>query len=105
VSQYYFQQALNNVIKGPWKEIAEGYGKLVLGYLGKPPLEPDPEVVRLAERQLGIPVAMESALERNDRNPAKSVAAIGKLLEENNIPVTEETFLLSRPVRIRGSCT
>jgi len=102
VSQYYFQQALNNVIKGPWKEIAEGYGKLVLGYLGKPPLEPDPEVVRLAERQLGTPVAVESALERNDRNPAKSVAAIGKLLEENNIPVTEENVFIVATCQDKG---
>ena len=27
VSQFYFQQAFNNVMFGPWKKIAEGYGK------------------------------------------------------------------------------
>ena len=32
VSQFYFQQAYNNVVLGPWKRIAEGYGKMVLGY-------------------------------------------------------------------------
>ena len=31
VSQFYFQQAFNNVMFGPWKKIAEGYGKMVLG--------------------------------------------------------------------------
>ena len=35
VSQFYFQQAFNNVFFGPWKRIAEGYGKMVLGYFGK----------------------------------------------------------------------
>ena len=35
VSQFYFQQALNNVMQGPWKAIAPGYGKMVLGYFGK----------------------------------------------------------------------
>jgi len=27
VSQFYFQQAFNNTMAGPWKKIAEGYGK------------------------------------------------------------------------------
>ena len=30
VSQFYFQQAFNNVMFGPWQRIAEGYGKMVL---------------------------------------------------------------------------
>ena len=38
VSQFYFQQAFNNVMFGPWKKIAEGYGKMVLGYFGKTPV-------------------------------------------------------------------
>ncbi len=37
VSQFYFQQALNNVVFGPWKRIAKGYGKMVLGYFGRTP--------------------------------------------------------------------
>ena len=44
VSQFYFQQAFNNVMFGPWEKIAEGYGKMVLGYFGKTPVAPDPEV-------------------------------------------------------------
>ena len=34
VSQFYFQQAFNNVMFGPWKRIAESYGRMVLGYFG-----------------------------------------------------------------------
>jgi pyruvate carboxylase subunit B len=102
VSQYYFQQALNNVLKGPWKEIAEGYGKLVLGYMGKTPLEPDPEVMSLAEKQLGIPPAMESALVRNDRDSEKSIAAITKVLERNDLPVTDENIFIVATCRDKG---
>ena len=54
VSQFYFQQAFNNVMFGPWKKIAEGYGKMVLGYFGKTPVEPDKSVVKLASEQLNL---------------------------------------------------
>ena len=45
VSQFYVQQALNNVMFGPWEKIAESYGQMVLGYFGKTPVPPDPEIV------------------------------------------------------------
>ena len=51
VSQFYFQQAFNNVIFGPWKKIAEGYGKMVLGYFGKTPVSPDSKIIELASQQ------------------------------------------------------
>jgi len=102
VSQYYFQQALNNVLHGPWKEIAEGYGKMVLGYWGKTPMEPDPEVVRLAEKQLGLPPTTESALARNDRDPEKGVASATKVLRENSLPVTEENIFIVATCRDKG---
>ena len=54
VSQFYFQQAFNNVVFGPWKKIAEGYGKMVLGYFGKTPVAPDRDVMRLASEQLEL---------------------------------------------------
>jgi len=54
VSQFYFQQALNNVMQGPWKAIAPGYGKMVLGYFGKTPVAPDPEIVKIASEKLNL---------------------------------------------------
>jgi pyruvate carboxylase subunit B len=42
VSQFYFQQAFNNVLMGPWKKIADGYGKMLLGYFGKTPTPTGP---------------------------------------------------------------
>jgi pyruvate carboxylase subunit B len=45
-SQQYWLQAFNNVLHGRWKKIDAGYGRSVLGYFGRPPEPPDPEVVR-----------------------------------------------------------
>ncbi|MCP5007822.1 MAG: biotin attachment protein, partial [Planctomycetes bacterium] len=53
VSQFYFQQAYANVTQGKWKKITDGYGNMVLGYFGRTPSKPDPEIVKLAEKQLG----------------------------------------------------
>jgi carboxybiotin decarboxylase len=44
-SQQYWLQAFNNVLHGRWKKIDPGYGRSVLGYFGRPPEPPDPEVV------------------------------------------------------------
>ena len=52
-SQQYWLQAFNNVLHGRWRKIEAGYGKAVLGYFGRPPLPPDPEVVKTAAEQLG----------------------------------------------------
>jgi len=71
VSQFYFQQAFNNVMVGPWKKVAEGYGKMVLGYFGKTPVEPNPEIIKLAMDQLGLEPTTRPVLEINDANPKK----------------------------------
>ena len=77
VSQFYFQQAFNNVMFGPWQKIAEGYGKMVLGYFGKTPVAPDKKVVQIASEQLGLEPTKESVLSINDKNPKKSRAHFG----------------------------
>ena len=48
VSQFYAQQAIQNVMFGKFKKFAPGYAKMVLGYFGKTPVPPDPEIVRKA---------------------------------------------------------
>ena len=53
VSQFYFQQAFNNEIFGPWKRIAEGYGKMVLGYFGRTPLHRTPRLWPLQPNKWG----------------------------------------------------
>jgi pyruvate carboxylase subunit B len=94
VSQFYFQQAFNNVMFGPWKKIAPGYGKMVLGYFGKTPVKPDAEVVKIAEEQLGLAPTTESPLAINDRNPDKGLGACRKMLEKEGLPVTDENLFI-----------
>jgi pyruvate carboxylase subunit B len=102
VSQFYFQQAFNNVMFGPWKKIAEGYGKMVLGYFGKTPVEPDAEVVKVAQEQLNLPPTTESPLAINDRNPKKGIAAARKQLEDEGLPVTDENIFIAATCQDKG---
>ena len=94
VSQFYFQQAFNNVVVGPWKKMAEGYGKMVLGYFGKTPVAPDPQVVKLASEQLGLPPTNKSPRLLNDADPKKGVAAATARLKEQKLPVTDENIFI-----------
>lgn len=102
VSQFYFQQAFNNTIIGPWKKIAEGYGMMVLGYYGKTPAQPDPEIVKLAAEQLGKKPTTESPREMNDKDPTKGRNAATKRLEEESLPVTEENIFIAATCKDRG---
>ncbi len=94
VSQFYFQQAFNNVMFGPWKKIAQGYGKMVLGYFGKTPVPPDPAIVAIAQEQLKLEPTTESPLAINDRNPEKGIAASKKMLQNEGLPVTDENIFI-----------
>ncbi|MCF0237147.1 MAG: biotin attachment protein, partial [Sphaerochaetaceae bacterium] len=102
VSQFYFQQAFNNVIYGPWKKIAEGYGKMVLGYFGKTPVEPDPEVVKIAAEQLKKEPTTKKVVDINDADPNKGREAAIKMLKENNIEVTEENIFIAASCKEKG---
>lgn len=90
VSQFYFQQAFNNVMFGEWEKIAEPYGKMVLGYFGKTPVAPDPAVVKQASEQLDLPPTTRPPLEMNDEDPSKGLDAAQKRLEEQGLKVTDE---------------
>lgn len=94
VSQFYFQQAFNNVMFGRWKKIADGYGKMVLGYFGKTPVEPDSDVVKLAAEQLKLEQTTRPALDIADEDENKSRAYATKLLEENNLEVNDENIFI-----------
>lgn len=102
VSQFYFQQAFNNVLYGPWKRISEGYGKIVLGYFGKTPLPPDPEVVRIAQQQLNLAPTTDSPLALNDRNPNKGLAAAAAMLESANLKKTDENLFIAATCLDKG---
>lgn len=102
VSQFYFQQAFANTVQGPWKKITESYGKMVLGYFGKTPADPDPEVVRLASEQLGLEPTTEDVHDINDRNPELGIDYNRQLLEKEGLPTTEENIFISATCGPKG---
>ncbi len=90
VSQFYFQQAYANVTQGPWKKITDGYGKMVLGYFGRTPVKPDPEIVSIAEKQMDMPVFEGDPLDVLEPGVPKAK----KILEEEGLPVTDENIFI-----------
>ncbi len=102
VSQFYFQQALNNVMQGPWKAIAPGYGKMVLGYFGKTPVAPDPEIVKIASEKLNLEPTTENAIDLADADETKSLAYWTKKLEDEGIETTEENIFIAAACQDKG---
>jgi pyruvate carboxylase subunit B len=102
VSQFYFQQAFNNVMFGPWKKIAEPYGKMVLGYFGKTPVEPDADVVKLAVEQLKLEPTTRPVLELNDADDSKGIDAATAVLEAEGLPVTDENIFIAAACKEKG---
>jgi len=102
VSQFYFQQALNNVMFGPWVKIAEGYGKMVLGYFGHTPVPPDPVVVSISSQQLNLQPTASSPLDRDNKNPKKGIEPAKQKLSENNLPVSEENIFIVATCEEKG---
>lgn len=96
VSQFYFQQAFNNVMFGPWEKIADGYGKMVLGYFGKTPLDPDPQVVKAASEALGLEPTQRHTIDINNDDPQKGLKAARKACEKESIePIDENLFIIA----------
>nr|WP_314069150.1 biotin/lipoyl-containing protein [uncultured Campylobacter sp.] len=102
VSQFYFQQAFNNVMFGPWKKIAEGYGKMVLGYFGKTPVKPDDGVIKMAAEQLGLEPTTKHAVDIADADESKSVAYAQKILREQGIEPSEENIFIALACKEKG---
>lgn len=98
VSQFYFQQAYLNVTQGKWKVINPNYGNMVLGYFGRTPVPPDPEIVKLASEQLGKPVFTDDPLDILEPGIPKAT----KVLEENNLPVNDENIFIIASCEQKG---
>ncbi|MCR4289129.1 MAG: biotin/lipoyl-binding protein [Candidatus Scalindua sp.] len=102
VSQFYFQQAFNNVMFGPWKKIAPDYGKMVLGYFGKTPVPADLEIVKIAAEQLKMEPTKRSPIEMNDEDPVKSIDHARKELQSSGIDETEENIFIVATCKDKG---
>ena len=102
VSQFYWQQAYANVMFGKWKQIAPGYGRMVLGYFGKTPVAPDAEIVKLASEKLKLEPTTENPLDIADREVTKSIAYWKKVLEDEELPTTEENIFIAASCDQKG---
>ena len=102
VSQFYFQQAYSNVMFGKWAKITEGYGKMVLGYFGKTPCEPDKEIIAEASKQLELQPTTETVLEINEKDPNKGIAPATKMLEDAGLPVNDENIFIAATCKEKG---
>ncbi len=99
VSQFYAQQSfLNAITEHPWEKANPGYAKMLLGYFGKTPCEPDPELVKWAEEKLtedarskakkGIEDKIKS--EHPDYSEEQLTAEVNKELEQIKVEPTTE---------------
>lgn len=103
VSQFYFQQAFNNTMFGPWKKIAEGYGKMVLGYFGKTPVAPDAEIIKIASEQLGLEPTTKLVVDINDADPTKGIESAKKRLKDAGITdMSDENIFISAACKDKG---
>jgi pyruvate carboxylase subunit B len=102
VSQFYWQQAYANVMFGPWKQIAPGYGKMVLGYFGKTPVEPHPDVVAFASEKLKLEPTKENPLDISDRDEKKTMKYWEGRLKEENIEISEENIFIAAACDEKG---
>ena len=90
VSQFYFQQAYANVTQGPWNKITDGYGNMVLGYFGRTPVPPDPEIVAVAEKQMEKPRFEGDPLDILEPGIPKA----RETLEKEGLAVTDENIFI-----------
>ena len=102
VSQFYWQQAFANVMFGKWKKIADGYGKMVLGYFGKTPTEPDSEIVALASEQLKLDPTKENPLDIADRDEKKSISYWTGVLKDEGIEINDENIFIAAACNDKG---
>jgi len=91
VSQFYFQQAYANVTQGKWKKITDGYGNMVLGYFGRTPSRPDPEIVKLAEEQLGKKPFDGHPLDILE----PGIPQATETLQDNDLEITDENIFIA----------
>ena len=102
VSQFYFQQAFSNTVQGNWKKISDNYGKMILGYFGKTPTDPDSEIMKIASEQLGLEPTQEDPHDLNDSNPKLVIDYNQKILQDNNIEITDENIFISATCGAKG---
>ena len=96
VSQFYAQQSfLNAITEKPWDKANPGYAKMVLGYFGKTPCEPDPEIVKWAQEKMDMEPTTEHVVDLNEKDPEKGLQAAEERLKAAGLPVTDENLFIA----------
>jgi pyruvate carboxylase subunit B len=95
---------------GKFKKFAPGYAKMVLGYFGKTPVAPDPEIVKKAAEFMAsneltkayLTPTTKTVLELNDADPKKGGAVAKKMLEDAGLPITDENIFIAASCLEKG---
>ena len=82
--------------------MSEGYGKMILGYFGKTPVEPDAELVAIAAEQLGLQPTTRDPREINDEDPTKGLDVARKRLESEGLAVNDENLFIAAALKDKG---
>ena len=83
---------------------------MVLGYFGKTPVPPDPEIVKKASEFMASSdlnkaysqPTTKTVLEMNDADPKKGGAVAKKMLEDAGLPVTDENVFIAASCKEKG---
>ena len=75
---------------------------MVLGYFGKTPVAPDPELVKWAAEQLGKEPTTKSVVELNDANPKLGIKYNTELLQKEGLEVTDENIFIAAACGEKG---
>jgi pyruvate carboxylase subunit B len=75
---------------------------MVLGYFGKTPVAPDPDIVKISSEQLKLQPTTENVLAINDREPKKSIATYETILKDNDLPITDENVFIIASCEDKG---
>ena len=83
---------------------------MVLGYFGKTPVPPDPEIVKKASEFMASSdlnkaysePTTKTVLEMNDADPKKGGKVARKMLEDAGLPVTDENIFIAASCKEKG---
>ena len=68
---------------------------MILGYFGKTPVYPDPEIIKIAKEKLKLEEFSGSVLEMNDKDKNKGLSPARDLLGRENLDRTDENVFIA----------
>ena len=75
---------------------------MILGYFGKTPTDPNPEIMKIASEQLSLEPTQEDVHDLNDDNSQLGIEYNKKLLEEKGLETTDENIFISATCGEKG---